>query len=758
MKKTYLYMIGCAAALMMVGCAKDATVDNGGAVKAHSVSINAHVADEVSRLILDEEVDGVRWPIWEVGDQAALVDEMGAVRALTIDETITGPGQEGYTIFNGEAVVDFSKSAYPIVYPFDVVESVSGDVININLPDTQVGTSGVDWLMTGYTYTGDMSLGVDVTIVDLFNVVGFLELQVVGEGTVSKVTVQSASQKLSGAASLQMSYDGPAELTVTGANYVELVPAEAVALNASTPTSFFVALPAGTYPAGDLKVVFETSNGLVECESSAEHVLEVSHVKPLALSTASSSIEYIDLTAGDKYANSFIVSAEGWYKFDAKTKGGLTVIPHPKTGETMITIGSETAQACNAWESSEGMIQHVQYNAATNEISFYYNGVEGNSMITMVDNNLAVWNWHIWCTDVPAEQVIGNNTYMDRNLGAWNTPGTVEEAHDFLNRDDNLPGQGKSAVGLMWQWGRPIPFPGLGRYHLRGKDYQSWYQRETDGAVTFANLGVERGATISAAYGDQRAKCGSTGTFFFPSEDVMGSLYVGASAAEHYIDADGSEAYVEWTNRWNLVNNTNNVTMAVALSHPMQAYGTGAGNGADKANIKYWCNDLFSGSFDFASAHSPWNYGEGATVGKTFDVCPYGYHVPDGAEAIADYATLNFTWRNRYSNAETSADGYPTGTTRTAGAYATTNAGDFVWIPCSSARVYYGGAADCHNINWWCASNDNQEVAIQWAADANYSKTAVVQAGFYDKDGTNAGAINETAASLLLTTRCVKDK
>ena len=239
----------------------------------------------------------------------------------------------------------------------------------------------------------------------------------------------------------------------------------------------------------------------------------------------------------------------------------------------------------------------------------------------------------------------------------------------------------------------------------------------------------------------------------------MGSLYVGASAAEHYIDYDGTEAYVEWTNRWNLVNNTNDKTMAVALSHPMQAYGTGASNGEAAANIKYWCNDLFSGSFDFASAYSPWNYGEGATVGKTFDVCPYGYHVLDGAEAIADYATLNFTWRDRYNNAETSSDSYPNNTTtHTVGAYATTNAGDFVWVPCSSARVYYGGVADCHTINWWCASNDNQEVAIQWAPDANYSKNAVVKAGFYDKDGTTAGAIHETSASLMLTTRCVKDK
>ncbi len=762
MKKTYLYMIGCAAALMMVGCAKDATVDNGGAVKAHSVSINAHVADEVSRLILDEEVDGVRWPIWEVGDQAALVDEMGAVRALTIDESITGPGQEGYTIFNGEAVVDFSKSAYPIVYPFDVVESVSGDVINIDLPDTQVGTTGADWLMTGYTYTGDMSLGVDVTIVDLFNVVGFLELQVVGEGTVSSITVQSESQKLSGAASLQMSYEGPATLTVTGNNFVSLVPAEEVALNASTPTSFFVALPAGTYPAGDLSVVFETSNGVKGCVSSAEHVLEVSHVKPLALSTASSSIEYIDLTAGDKYANTFIVEEEGWYKFAAKTRGGFTEVAHPKTGDVILTLGGENADAACAWETTDGMITNVNYDVVANEISFYYNGVKGNAMICLMENNLSEWNWHIWCTDKPADQTVGQNDYMDRNLGAWAIPANVEDGHNYLNRDyDDGKGNIQAVLGLMYQWGRPIPFPQAGRIHARfisnaTDTSHSVYQREPENANTCADLWVESTNSLASGTTAEDMLMGYTQKFYFPGGDLVNPIYCDRSNVAKYSEKTGK--LVPWTNKWHGVNTTTNTPLATAINQPFRIYGTAAGS--SNIGLKYWCKELFEDSFDFGSTHSPWNYGEGAQSNMVFDVCPHGYKVLDGEQALADFGSLNYTWRVRYNSGNTSSDGLTTGTTRTVAAYATATDGSLVWVPWTGGRVFYGGWADWDCINWWCSSNNSENAVVAWKQTTDTSKPHLING--VAKSFTSAGAASnanwETVISACFATRCQKIK
>lgn len=73
---------------------------------------------------------------------------------------------------------------------------------------------------------------------------------------------------------------------------------------------------------------------------------------------------------------------------------------------------------------------------------------EGNAVIAALDKNKAIlWSWHIWLTDQPKEQIYYNNagTLMDRNLGATSS----------------VPGENETN-GLMYQWGRKDPFPGLG--------------------------------------------------------------------------------------------------------------------------------------------------------------------------------------------------------------------------------------------------------------------------------------------------------
>ena len=753
----------CAAALMLIGCTAEAPVEGGVAAKGAKISLNARIVNgELVRTGLDEDWgDGYRQLYFEVGDQIALIDNNNVAQPLTVDEEYAGAEMGGWHMFSGEANANLATKSYPVVYPHAWVKSGNNESVTINLPKVQTRNDGGGVLLYGHTLL-DAANTEDYATLDFYNLMGILEFQVVGEGTVSKITVKSASQKLSGAATITPDYAGPATLAVTGSNVVELLLAEPVVLSASDATSFFVAIPAGTYPAGDLSIAMSLDNGHAALTSKSEHVLEASHIKPLTL-TASSSVEYIDLTAGDKFANAFVLPEAGWYKFAAKTRGGLTTIKNPKTGADALTIGGEGAQACNAWESHDGMVSNVIYVAADNTIRFYYNGQEGNSMICMVANGLSQWNWHIWGVNDLKDQVIGENTYMDRNLGAWGAPANVEETHAYLAREYNVGnGEAYSSMGLMWQWGRPNPFPCLGRYHLRAGTL-NWYQRETDGAVTFADLYVENGATNVGKPGEQEAKLGFTPTYYFPSPEIMGALYADKTGtADSYINLDGGVTYTHWYNKWNMTNNTNGVTMAVALANPMRAYGTGAGVSAPTCNQKYWCNDLFTGSFDFDSDYAVWNYGGAAKADKVFDVCPYGYHIPDGAQAVKDYSTLTFTWRTRYNNGTTSADGPGTSTTRTTAAYATATDGSFVWIPCSGARLHYGGAADCHNINWWCAANNNKDVVLQW----NYVKddagaltsTPSVAQGFYDKDGENNGATEETVASLMLAIRCVKDK
>ncbi len=72
---------------------------------------------------------------------------------------------------------------------------------------------------------------------------------------------------------------------------------------------------------------------------------------------------------------------------------------------------------------------------------------EGNAVVAVTTDGIIRWSWHIWVTNY---QPSGN--WIDRNLGALS----------------NLPGDMKTS-GLLYQWGRKDPFPGLA---------DTWYSQD----------------------------------------------------------------------------------------------------------------------------------------------------------------------------------------------------------------------------------------------------------------------------------------
>lgn len=149
--------------------------------------------------------------------------------------------------------------------------------------------------------------------------------------------------------------------------------------------------------------------------------------------------EYIDLSNSGT-ANSYIVSKQGNYKFNASVKGNsLESIGEGAFTEVLWeSFGTDVAPAVGE------LITDVVY--ANGEVRFSTAEIfkKGNAMIAVKDvNGNILWSWHIWLTDQPEEQVYYNNagTMMDRNLGATSaTPGDV------------------GALGLLYQWGRKDPF------------------------------------------------------------------------------------------------------------------------------------------------------------------------------------------------------------------------------------------------------------------------------------------------------------
>ena len=153
-------------------------------------------------------------------------------------------------------------------------------------------------------------------------------------------------------------------------------------------------------------------------------------------------------------ANCYIVDKEARCSFDATVmgNGGEGIIPgggftdylgNPLTAPA--TIAPASAELL--WETTDGLISELVLSDGI--VSFNTSAGKGNALIAVKDQQGRImWSWHIWCTDLPADQVYmankyGNSyTFMDRSLGATSA------------LDDT------GSLGMSYQWGRKDPIPG----------------------------------------------------------------------------------------------------------------------------------------------------------------------------------------------------------------------------------------------------------------------------------------------------------
>ena len=156
-------------------------------------------------------------------------------------------------------------------------------------------------------------------------------------------------------------------------------------------------------------------------------------------------------------ANSYIVYEAGEYKF-----------PLVK-GNTEESVGT-VAKAALLWETwnnqdavtANSVIASVGY--ADDFITFSTPATlkPGNALIAALDaNDVVLWSWHIWIPATPITDAVEANysvkPAMSRNLGALvDTPAALDEAATV------------ESFGLLYEWGRKDPFPGLGVVNGKG--------------------------------------------------------------------------------------------------------------------------------------------------------------------------------------------------------------------------------------------------------------------------------------------------
>lgn len=151
----------------------------------------------------------------------------------------------------------------------------------------------------------------------------------------------------------------------------------------------------------------------------------------------------------DGTANSYIVTEPGTYKIKAVK------------GFTDTSVGSieTTAVLWETWNNADEVQAKSLIDATTYEGGYVYFHVPepfhaGNALIAAKDENeVILWSWHIWMPETPVTEVeeaqFSSRKIMSRNLGALvDVPESgVAPAESF---------------GLLYQWGRKDPFPGIG--------------------------------------------------------------------------------------------------------------------------------------------------------------------------------------------------------------------------------------------------------------------------------------------------------
>jgi len=210
---------------------------------------------------------------------------------------------------------------------------------------------------------------------------------------------------------------------------------------------FVVFLPYQTYSQG-FNVEVETTEGEINMFEAAGPI-EVHKARVLNIINRQ-LVTYVDLNADNpETANCYCISEAGGYYFNATVKGVGQSGIHSTFKDQSATLEPKGAKL--VWDEVNGNVTGVSYKDG--KIYFASAGKQGNAVIAATNaTGEIIWSWHIWNGCTAEDEVLGDYTALNMNIGASKT----------------------EDVGLYYQWGRKDPFSsvlafdsaaGEGKYH-----------------------------------------------------------------------------------------------------------------------------------------------------------------------------------------------------------------------------------------------------------------------------------------------------
>lgn len=627
------------------------TADNGEtltATVAEKVIIKrmnlATIAEDITYQTIDIVLEDVEYGkvAWSEGDQLSIYNE---ARGKGIVSTILSAAGSKR---NRVVAVGTPNEPFNVAYPASAVKSLDTKT-TITFPESQLYTEEAvakeSQIYVGRSKEGVAQLNLLTSILAI-EVVANYDCQIWG------IDITSKSKPLAGVADVDMSYEEePTVLFTSAKNNIRLVMESPVAISNGASKVFYVAIPAATYDAEELSIAVDGTLGATIKSVTAALTTE----RAVCSETAISTIKCTNLTEGGKYANCFVMpNKKGWYMFDAKIKGGYD---NDEDGTAVI---SQNAIAGTLFELNRGMISSVHTCNNSQSVSFYYDGSEGNASIVTIENGMVLWAWHLWCPGAgqPKDVVLGSNTYFDRNLGALKVPTSKAEMEAMTDADFLASG------GMLYQWGRPSPFP-----YAKNYTHEAWANR----------LGQS---------GE------NSPTYYYPSADLI--TVGGAGGAGGAIPVSVMKRFTSSITQayWE--------TNASATKSPL-FIGCQTNNTSSRHWNKIW-------SMDPSHEKASWNYSD--EKHKQYDPCPYGYELPLTATIVADLKAVNEATK---PTAHLAAEG------NCKGGYYIEREGEFLWHAVSGLRNFYGLWTTVYspNANFAGATtNGSKQLFIFWGTGA----------------------------------------
>lgn len=292
---------------------------------------------------------------------------------------------------------------------------------------------------------------------------------------ITNVTLTSKSMNISG-----WGYVDPAtgELTLYGSDesdrYIsvnndnsagpyDIANTEEKSINDAGKTGFIMALPVGTYPAGDLTVTITDNFGRVfEQVVSSELVIKPGEMRTFPTLSFTFSYgkancivvkkgETISFDAAPYYSFSKNLSVDSMKPvMTVKVENGEdveaveTLVPFCEEGTTLERVWGIRNNYAKLTVTS--ILPDENFTKEGNTITIKGGTNVGNALLALkASDGTILWSWHIWVVDDLADQTYtnceGQPTFLDRNLGAT--------SNEYNNR---------YSIGLYYQYGRKDPF------------------------------------------------------------------------------------------------------------------------------------------------------------------------------------------------------------------------------------------------------------------------------------------------------------